>query len=167
MVYSYMCYKRYCELKGVPVQWTHHDWNQVIRYAHLDPDKDWPRKKKSPEKMMEAAKSASFEKKRASKVDSKALSPTRGWLKIQLNHKTANHMPVAATREKPAYQLHRWVHKEFQPKDYVKNNKTTGSRAHVMRCKVWDVNLCLGCWKKIHTKQRLRLHVPTIFGEKK
>jgi hypothetical protein len=30
-------YKRYCELKGVPVQWTHHDWNEAIGYAHVDP----------------------------------------------------------------------------------------------------------------------------------
>ena len=58
---SYVCYKRYCELKGVPVQWT--DWNQTIGYAHLDPDKDWPRKKKSPETMTAAAKSTSSEEK--------------------------------------------------------------------------------------------------------
>ncbi len=95
--------------------------------------------------MMEAAKSTSSEKKGASKVDSTALSPTQGWLKIRLNHKTANHMPVAAPGEKPVGQLHRWAHKEFQPKDHVKNNTPAGSRAHVMRCKVCDVNLCLGC----------------------
>ena len=45
MVNSYMSYKRYCELMGVPVKWSHHDWNEAIGYAHLDPDKDWPRKK--------------------------------------------------------------------------------------------------------------------------
>jgi adenosine deaminase len=30
LVNSYVMYKRYCELKGVPVQWTHHDWNEAI-----------------------------------------------------------------------------------------------------------------------------------------
>ena len=45
MMNSYISFKWYCELKGVPVKWTHHDWNQGIRYAHLDLDEDWPRKK--------------------------------------------------------------------------------------------------------------------------
>ena len=49
MVKSYVCYKRYCELKGVMVSWNHHNWNEEIGYAHLDPDEDWPRKKSPPE----------------------------------------------------------------------------------------------------------------------
>jgi len=81
--------------------------------------------------MTAAAKSTSAEN-RAPRVGSQALSPTRGWLKIRLNHKTANHMPVPAPGEKPVCQLHRWVHTEFIPND-VPNNKPAGSRAHVMR----------------------------------
>ncbi len=45
MVNSYVSMKRYCELKGVPVPWNHHDWNEAIRYAHLDPAEYWPRRK--------------------------------------------------------------------------------------------------------------------------
>ncbi len=45
MVNSYVCMKRYCKFKGVPVPWTHHDWNEAIGYAHLDPIMDWPRRK--------------------------------------------------------------------------------------------------------------------------
>jgi hypothetical protein len=163
MVNSYISYKRYCELKGVPVKWTHHDWNQAIGYAHLDPDEDWPRKKKPPEKMTAAANTSA--EVRAPRVDSQSLSPTRGRLKIRLNHDTANHMPVPAPGEKPVCQLHRWAHKEFNPDD-VPNNKPAGSRAHVMRCEACGVNLCLRCWKIFHTQQRLRLHVPEILGEK-
>jgi hypothetical protein len=100
-------------------------------------------------------------------MGSKALSPTRGRLKIRLNHKTANHMLVAAPGEKPVCQLHRWVHKEFQHKDHVKNNKPAGSCAHGMRRRVCKVNLCLRCWNFFHTKQRLRFHVPAILGKKK
>jgi hypothetical protein len=44
MVNSYVSMKRYCELKGVPVLWSHHDWNEAIGYAHLDPEY-WPRQK--------------------------------------------------------------------------------------------------------------------------
>ena len=139
MVNSYISYKWHCELKGV-------------------------RKKKPPEKMTAAAKSTSAED-RAPRVDSQALSPTRGRLKIRLNHKTANHQPVPAPGEKPVCQLHRWAHKEFNPND-VPNNKPAGSRAHVMRCEACGVNLCLRCSKIFHTQQRLRLHVPAILGEK-
>ena len=81
VVNSYISYKRYCELKGVLVKWTHHDWNQAIGYAHLELDEDWQRKKKPPEKMTAAAKSTSAED-RAPRVDSQALSPTQGRLKI-------------------------------------------------------------------------------------
>ena len=76
MVNSYVSYKRYRELKEVPVQWSHHDWNEAIGYAHLDPDEDWPRRKFPPETPMSNTSSAS--KKRAPKIDSKALSPTWG-----------------------------------------------------------------------------------------
>jgi hypothetical protein len=75
MVNPYVCYKRYCELKGVPVQWNHHDWNEAIGYAHLNPDEDWPRKKSPPETPKSTTSSES--KKRAPKIDHKALSPTR------------------------------------------------------------------------------------------
>ena len=45
MVNSYVAMKRYCELKGVAVPWNHHDWNEAIGYAHLDPHEYWPRRK--------------------------------------------------------------------------------------------------------------------------
>jgi len=47
MVNSYVMMKRYREMKGVPVPWNHHDWNEVIGYAHLDPHEYWPRRKSS------------------------------------------------------------------------------------------------------------------------
>ncbi len=30
LINSYVMYKRYCKLKGVPVKWMHHDLNEVI-----------------------------------------------------------------------------------------------------------------------------------------
>ena len=93
MVNSYVLYKRYYELKGVPVKWLHHDWNEAIGYAHLDPDKDWPRKKSPPESPMSTTSSAS--KKRAPKIDSKALSPIWGRMKVRLDT-SVNHMPVVS-----------------------------------------------------------------------
>ena len=168
MVNSYMSYKRYCELKGVPVKWSHHDWNEAIGYAHLDPGEDWPRKKSCPETAMSTTSSAS--KKRAPKMDSKALSPTRGRMKVRLDT-SVNHMPVVPRGERfnNVCQLHRWADKEFNPgKDKTgkkKNTKPACARGHVMRCTVSDVNLCLGCWEIFHTQQHLRSHIPGILGE--
>ncbi len=45
LVSSYVSLKRYCELKGVPVPWTHHNWNEAIGYVHLDPIEYRPRRK--------------------------------------------------------------------------------------------------------------------------
>ncbi len=54
LVNSYVSYKRYCKLKGVPVNWTHHDWNEAIGYAHVDPDEYWPRRKLPPKSVPKA-----------------------------------------------------------------------------------------------------------------
>ena len=45
MVNSYVMMKRYCEMKGVVVPWTHHYCNGVIGYTHLDPHEYWRRRK--------------------------------------------------------------------------------------------------------------------------
>ena len=45
MVNLYVMMKWCCEMKGVPVPWNHHDWNEAIGYAHLDPHEYWPRRK--------------------------------------------------------------------------------------------------------------------------
>ena len=90
LVNSYVSYKRYCELKGVPVTWTHHDWNEAIEYAHVDPDEYWPRKK-SPPKSVPKANAKSI----CHRIDSQALSPTWGRLLDRLTPTT--HMPVMAS----------------------------------------------------------------------
>ncbi len=47
-VNSYVMMKQYCNLKGVPVKWMHHDWNEAIAHAHINPDEYWPLKKSPP-----------------------------------------------------------------------------------------------------------------------
>jgi hypothetical protein len=49
LVNSYVAMKQYCEFKGVPVKWTHHDWNEAIENAHINPDEDWSRAKSPPD----------------------------------------------------------------------------------------------------------------------
>ena len=39
MVNAHMVLRRYCELKGVPMPYTHHDFNKKIGYTILITDK--------------------------------------------------------------------------------------------------------------------------------
>jgi hypothetical protein len=61
-------------------------------------------------------------------MDSMALSPTWGWLKIRLNHETRTHIPTVPLLPNAACQLHRWARKEFNPLDKEKgvNVKPSG-----------------------------------------
>ncbi|MFM8621986.1 MAG: hypothetical protein ACKOB3_01190, partial [Holophagaceae bacterium] len=155
LVNSYISYKRYCELKGVPVTWTHHDWNEAIGYAHVDPNEYWPQRK-SPPKSVPKANAKSI----CHRFDSQALSPTRGWLRNRLAPLT--HMPIMASKDHVC-QLHRWAFREFNPNepDHV---KPKGSRAQVMKCRECNVHLCLPCFEIYHTQERLRPMIPTILG---
>jgi hypothetical protein len=90
LVNAFVSYKRYCELKGVAVKWTHHDWNKVIGYAHVDPNKYWLQRKSPPKSIPEVNA-----KKICQRIDTQALSPTRGWLRDRLA--PINHMPVMAS----------------------------------------------------------------------
>ena len=168
MVNSYVCMKRYCELKGVPIPWTHHDWNEAIGYAHLDPIEDWPRRKSADYERpaMKQEDIASATKRRAPRVDSKALSPTRGRLRIRLDE-SMTHMPVVPLLPNAACQLHRWAYKETHPMEKVDGatTKPSGSRSGVMRCETCEVNLCLKCWKPYHKQHRLKPLVFDILGE--
>ncbi len=124
LVNSYVSYKRYCKLKGVPVNWTHHNWNEAIGYAHVNPDEYWPRRK-SPPKSIPKANAKSI----CQRFESQALSPTRGWLQDRLAPTT--HMPVMASKDH-VRQLHQWAYKEFNPYE-PDNVKPKGSRAQVMK----------------------------------
>jgi hypothetical protein len=104
LVNSYVTMKLYCELKGVPVKWMHHNWNEAIAYAHINLDEYWPQVK-SPPKIVDL--NVTMAKRRSHKMDSLALSPTRGLLCRRLNG-SATHMPVLpdATKGTTVYQLH-------------------------------------------------------------
>jgi hypothetical protein len=164
-VNSYVAMKRYCELKGVSVKWMHHDWNEAIAYTHIDSNEYWPRAK-SPPKIVDL--NVTVAKGRSHKMDSLALSPTRGRLCGRLNG-SVTHMPVLpdATKGMTVCQLHQWAYKEFNPGDTRKNPKPSGSRSQVMHCQACKVNLCVRCWEIFHTQERVRLQIPRILGKDK
>jgi hypothetical protein len=97
----------------------------------------------------------------SSKMDSLALSPTWGRLKIRLNE-TKKHMPVTSLLPNAVCQLHHWAYKETHPMDKMEggNAKPSGSRSHVMQCKTCEVNLCVKCWKTYHKQHH---HKPLVF----
>ncbi len=105
LVNSYVSYKHLCELKGVPLKWTHHNWNEAVGYAHVDPEEYWPLRK-PPSPPMNAGKVPAG-KTTAPKFDTHALSPTRGRLPGRLNSEVA-HMPVQpeAAVGTTVFQLH-------------------------------------------------------------
>ena len=145
MVNSYVSMKRYCELKGVAIPQTHHDWNETIGYTHVDPVEYWPRRFglgfTPPTKQVTKS-----EPKKATSIDSKSLSPT--WHRKGHLDTTKSHMPVPPSADHAACQLHRWAYKETHPTDKMKgtNIKPAGSRLHGMRCETCAVNLCLKCF---------------------
>jgi hypothetical protein len=168
MVNAYMCMKRYCELKGVAVPWTHHDWNEAIGYAHLDPAEYWQRRKEPFDSSAGTAMANKAPISRGPRVDSSALLPTRGKLKCRLDHDTRIHMPLPPLSANATCQLHRWAHKETHPLDKMEgaNAKPSGSRSHVMRCDACGVHLCLNCWAILHQQKSLKQHVFDILKVK-
>jgi hypothetical protein len=132
LVNAYVAMKQYCELKGVPVKWMHHNLNEAIAYAHIDPNEYWPRAK-SPPKIVDL--NVTVAKGRSHKMDSLALSPTRGRLRGRLNG-SATHMPVLpdAMKGTTVCQLHQWAYKEFNPGDTRKSPKPAGLHSQVMHC---------------------------------
>ena len=175
MVNLYVMMKRYCEMKGVPVPWNHHDWNKAIGYAHLDPHEYWPRRNKSSHSTATEGSTAAasttrqpeLNKKgkpillRGPRLDSSALLPTRGSLKCHLDHDTRVHMPEPHLTLSANCALHRWAHREMHPatKETGKNLKPPGLHSHVMHCAACDAHLCLNCWALFHKEKYLKQHV--------
>ncbi len=154
---AYVLMKRYCELKGVPVPFLHHNWNKAIGYAHLDPIEYWPRRKgpfrNDDTTHLVKQDNPSDLKKKALRVDSMALLPTRGQLKGHLNHNTTIHMPAPPSSQNPKCQLHCWAYNKTHPLDMVEgsNIKPSGLCSHVMQFEACAVNLSLKCWELFHT----------------
>ena len=167
MVNSYVAMKRYCELKGVPMKWTHHDWNEAIGYAHLDPQAEWIQRKspgKSPTTNDDRGAGATSEVKRRNvRIDTVALSPIRGRMNLRLDHTNFRHVPIPSGG---VCQLHRWAATEAGS-DKEKRAKPAGSWGRsVAFCEACQVNICIPCWKLYHFKHDLKPHVNTIRSNK-
>ena len=154
MVNAYMMLRRYCELKGVGMPYSHHEFNEKIGYALLNPGTEWPkRNRKQPPEMLSANKrkrtspvptpqSTPTKKARAPKLDRDALSPNKGRLKVRLD-KSMQHLPVPTDGKKAVCQLHRWAHNIRADGKKGYSVVPSGARAGVAKCSVCRVQLCM------------------------
>ena len=124
MVNAYMMLRRYCDWKGIGMPWTHHNFNEAIGYAHVDPVGEWPKwtRKPPPESLgrkdhakgsLGKRKRVTPKQKRAPKVNMDAVCAKKGRLKVRLNN-SEQHIPIVPAHSKPICQLHRWAHNEKQ-----------------------------------------------------
>ncbi len=157
--------------EGVPVPWTHHNWNEAIGYGRLEPIEYWLRRKgsfKNDDTTRLAQDNPSDLNKKAPRVDSMSLSPTQGRLKSRLNHDTTIHMLLPPLFQNTTCQLQCWANKETHPLDKAEgsNIKPSSSRSRVMWCEACAANLCLKSWELFLTEKRLKSHVFDILGDK-
>jgi len=167
LVNSYMMLRRYCQLKNVTMPYSHHDFNEAVGYALLDPVTEWQRRKPPP---VAARRTPQAAIKRAPRFTVNTLCPTTGKLKIRLST-SFMHMPVPPPGKKDNHvcQLHRWAHGECQSVEQRKDNKNiipAGARSAVLHCKACGVNLCLHCFELFHTKADLYPEIRTILSAK-
>jgi len=172
MVNAYMMLRRYCELKGVGMPYSHHEFNEKIGYALLNPGTEWPKRNgKQPPEMLSANKRKRIspvstpqltptKKARAPKLNRDALSPNKGRLKVRLD-KSMQHLPVP-TDGKGVFQLHHWAHnmRADGKKDYFV--VLSGVCAEVAKCSVCRVQLCMQCYAMYHTCDDLTAKIDTI-----
>ena len=168
LINAYMMLRRYCESKGVKMPYSHHELNEKVGYALLNPHTDWPRRKSPPN----SAPSTPKQFIRAPKFNINALSPNKGRLKMRLDN-TLVHMPVPPPGKKEYHvcQLHRWAHSEkFNNKKGKGEKKTNtippGARVCVCHCKACSVNLCLECFETYHTVDHLHTKIDSILSNK-
>ena len=169
MVNAYMMMRRYCELKRVTMPYKHHDFNEKIGYALLNPGSEWPRRnRKQPPEMLSGRKRTSpipqstpQKKNRAPKLNGDALSPNKGRLKVRLD-RSMQHLPVPTDGRKAVCQLHRWAHnmRADARKDYFV--VPSGARAGVAKCSTCGVVLCMQCYAMYHTCEDLTAKIDTI-----
>jgi len=172
MVNAYMMLRRYCDWKGIGMPWTHHNFNEAIGYAHVDPVGEWPKwTRKPPPELLGRKDHAKgslgkrkrvTQQKRAPKVNMDALCAKKGRLKVRLNT-SEQHIPIVPAHSKAICQLHRWAHNEKKcVEDKKKFAIPSGARSTVMQCKVCNVILCLRCYEIFHTCEDIGAKIDTI-----
>ena len=149
--------------------YRHHDFNEKIRYALLDPDKEWPRRKQPPELLsgnerkrpVHLSPLSTPKKARSPNLNKNHLSPNKGILKKRPNN-TLNNMPVMPICKIPVCQLHRWSNTTNQSDDCNKKGVIpSGARSSVSQCKSCGVVICLQCYEMYHTCDDLTAKIDT------
>ena len=168
LVNAYMMMRRYCEMNGIKVPYSHHDFREAIAHALLDPSEWTTRNRKSPpessQKKRRAAAGSQQSPNRTLRLNDVSLCPNSGCLRHRLDS-SLNHWPTLPGGKDAVCQLHHWA-------GTMKANKAgkatkgppLGSRKHVVRCDVCSVNLCVPCWKIFHSCKEFSSQIDSILS---
>ena len=96
MVNPYMLMWRFCKLKGVKQPYNHHQFQEMVGYALIDPDSEWPTRKRYSKSSKSSTPSPPEQSDRKSRMSAKSLHPTNGSLKKRLDT-TLNAQPHPGT----------------------------------------------------------------------
>jgi hypothetical protein len=143
----------YCELKGVPVPYNHHNFREKVGSALLDPDNEWPGRTKQTAATPKRPVAAARDFARKARMTAKTLSPNKGALKHRLDMDYC-HLPVPPTgdvKDNNVCQLHCQANRAINKS----NDIPAGARNDVLFCEACNVNLCLRCFKLYHTERDL------------
>ncbi len=174
MVNSFMMYRQYHELKGIPLKYDHYQFHEACGLAYVKPKTMWPKQQKKtrtktlspppPPPKRSKSEQAPEESSRSPKITTAALCCDSGSMMSRLDT-TRRHLPVPVQGKRgvPICQLHRWAHWErYGPKD---NSTPPGSRSNVMKCEDCGVNLCLRCFYLFHTKRDMEYSIDCIIND--
>ena len=168
VVNAYVMMKRYCELKDVPVPYSHHDFHEAVALAFLDRDNQfgnhWPRKQAAGQKRKSAFATPSPAKKArkaAPRLTKQSVCPRFGALRGRLDLSLGHYLSGEPDSNRVC-QLHRYAYRQMydDPKGIP-----SGARLHVYTCEACGVNLCIPCMKIFHTTEYFEDAICTIINE--
>ena len=180
LVNAYLMMHSYCQLKGLPPKYTHHDFNEICAKALLDPVNHWPNRFRlhswyikecnTPLPNQPSAKSSNdsdLPVTRATKFTDTTLHTTRGRLRTRLNGNLPHVCQPIESKAKRVCQLHRWAYRKHMQQSVIKCEITDvppGGKKHVMSCSLCGVSLCVNCWECFHSVQCLEVKIPFILA---
>ena len=164
---------RYCILKGVPPKYSHHDFNEMIGKALLDPDNHWPTcyrlhsndtQSRTPSPVQAAANI-----KKAPKFTDTSLHHIDGKLRCRLIPLLPHVCVPIEKKSMRTCQLHRWAYRKHLEKSGLAGDPTDvppGGRKCVVSCHCCVVRLCAHCWEIFHFSDDLESRIPDILANK-
>ena len=153
---SYILYYKYHKMMKSSNAVSHYEYIKMIALAWVNPELNWPTKKKiNTKRRLEQTEDLTritrakrklytdsvsiSDSSRCSVVDNNTLHPSNGKLRCRLVT-SVQHVPEVPKTKRPRCALHRWARDRSGP-EVMKN---------VVVCSICQVNLCIPCFKIFH-----------------